>query len=322
MGRVLVTQRLPEGGTDPLLAAGHEVVGATGDDPWSASDLAAQAGDFDAIVCLLTDPIDAEVLRAGAAGALRVVANVAVGFNNIDVAAAADLGIAVCNTPGVLDETTADIAFLLILAASRLASAAEADLRAGRWNGWGINQYLGRDVHGSVLGIVGYGRIGVAVARRAEGFGMKVLHHSRRPTGSHGYVGTLDELMESSEVVSVHVPLNPETWHLVGRRQLEQLGPDGVLVNTSRGPVVDEAELARALHEGTIFAAGVDVYEDEPAVHPDLLTAPRAVLLPHIGSGSRATRTRMARLACEGVVEVLSGREPSNLVKVAATPTP
>jgi glyoxylate reductase len=322
VARVLVTQRLPEGGTDPLIETGHVVVGGTGDDPWSVSDLSAAAGDFDAIVCLLTDPVDAEVLRAGAAGRLKVVGNVAVGYNNIDVSKASELGIAVCNTPGVLDETTADIAFLLILAASRLASDAEADLREGRWHGWGINQYLGRDVHGSVLGIVGFGRIGMAVAKRAEGFGMKVLHHSRRTTELDGYIPSLDELMEMSDIVSLHVPLNPETRHLVRRTQLELLGPDGVLVNTSRGPVVDEAELARALHDGTIFAAGIDVYEEEPAVHPELLTAPRAVLLPHVGSGSRATRTRMARLACEGVSEVLAGGTPANLVKVVSPATP
>jgi glyoxylate reductase len=314
--KVLVTHRLPEGGTDPLIAAGHEITEGFGDAPCSAQELAELAGDFDAVVCLLTDPMNEEVLRAGAAGRLKAVGNVAVGYNNIDVAAAARLGIAVCNTPGVLDETTADLAFLLVLAASRLASEAERDLRGDRWHGWGINQYLGREVHGSVLGLVGYGRIGQAVARRASGFGMEVLHHSRNPTGSPGYVSDLDELMKVSEVVSLHVPLNEATHHLVGARQLELLGSDGVLVNTSRGPVVDEAALARALVDGTIFAAGLDVYEDEPTIHPALLEAPRTVLLPHIGSATRATRTRMARLACEGICDLLAGREPANLVRI------
>lgn len=321
MGRILVTHRLPEGGTDPLLAAGHDVTDGFGDGPCTASELSALVGGFDAMVCLLTDPVTEEVLRAGAAGRLKAIGNVAVGYNNIDVRTATELGIPVCNTPGVLDETTADLAFLLILAASRLASEAETDLRAGCWHGWGINQYLGREVHRAVLGLVGFGRIGQAVARRAEGFGMEVLCHSRRPpdlgrAASSRYMDDLDELMRISDIVSVHVPLTEDTRHLIGPRQLELLGPNGVLVNTSRGPVVDEEALAKALHEKTIFAAGIDVYEDEPRVHPDLLTAPRAVLLPHIGSATRETRTEMARLACEGVCEILAGREPPNLVRL------
>ncbi|MFZ0666117.1 MAG: D-glycerate dehydrogenase [Acidimicrobiales bacterium] len=321
MGRVLVTHRLPEGGTDPLVAAGHSIADGFGDAACSAQELSAVADDYDAIICLLTDPIDESVLKAGSKGRLKAVGNVAVGYNNIDVAAADWLGIAVCNTPGVLDQTTADLAFLLILAASRLASEAERDLRAGRWSGWGINQYLGREVHGSVLGLLGFGRIGQAVARRADGFGMEVLHHARRRPSADGtaaasrYVEDLDELMRISDIVSVHVPLTAETTHLIGAQQLELLGPNGVLVNTSRGPVVDEAALARSLHENQIFAAGIDVYEHEPEMHPELLTAPRTVLLPHIGSATRETRTRMARLACEGVCDILAGRQPENLVR-------
>jgi glyoxylate reductase len=318
VGRVLVTHRLPDGGTDPLDVAGHEITDGFGDAVCSSAQLAALAPDFDAIVCLLTDPIDEQVLRSGASGRLKAVGNVAVGYNNIDMAAAKSLGIGVCNTPGVLDETTADLAFLLVLAASRLAAEAGVDLRAGRWHGWGINQYLGRDVHGSLLGLVGFGRIAQAVSRRAAGFGMTVLHHSRRPTGLEGNISDLDELMELSDIVSLHVPLTHQTRHMIGAAQLALLGPQGVLVNTSRGPVVDEAALAAALHDGTIFAAGLDVYEEEPTIHPDLLTAPRAVLLPHIGSASRGTRTRMARLACEGVCQILAGREPDNLVRLPA----
>lgn len=316
MGRVLVTHRLPEGGTDPLVAAGHQIADGFGDATCSSAELAALAPEFDAIVCLLTDLVDEEVLRSGAAGQLKAVGNVAVGYNNIDVAAAHRLGISVCNTPGVLDETTADLAFLLVLAASRLVTEAADDLRAGGWQGWGINQYLGRDVHGSVLGLVGFGRIAQTMARRATGFDMKVLHHSRRPTGIEGNISDLDELMSVSDVVSLHVPLTDQTRHMIGTAQLDLLGPQGVLVNTSRGPVVDEAALAAALSNGTIFAAGIDVYENEPEIHPALLSAPNAVLLPHIGSASRETRTRMARLACEGVCEILAGREPDNLVRL------
>ena len=318
MARVLVTRRLPEGGTDPFVDEGHTIVGGEGDGPWEPAALAEAAAGADAMVCLLADRIDAAVLRAGAAGRLRVVANVAVGYDNVDVAAASELGIVVCNTPGVLDQSTADLAFLLVLAASRLASEAEADLRGGRWHGWGINQYLGHDVHSAVLGIVGYGRIGRAVAARGAGFGMEVLHHSRTESGEPGYVASLDELLARSDVVSLHVPLTDATRHLIGPRQLELLGPRGVLVNTARGPVVDEAALAEALHAGTIFAAGLDVFEREPEVHPRLLDAPRAVLFPHIGSATEATRTAMARLACRQASDVLAGRPPAHPVTTGA----
>jgi glyoxylate reductase len=312
--RVLVTRRLPDGGTDPLTAAGHTVVAASDDDvPLTPEQLCAAVADVDAVVCLLTDKIDEAVIAAGAPG-LKVVANVAVGYDNIDVRAATAAGVAVCNTPGVLDETTADLAFLLILSASRLAATAEADLRGGRWHGWGVNQYLGRDVHGATLGLVGYGRIGKAVARRAAGFGMQVLHNTRTDTGAPGWVGDLDRLLAESDVVSLHVPLGPETRHLIDARRLALMKPSAVLVNTARGPVVDEEALAAALENGTIFAAGIDVFEREPEVHPRLLAAPRTVLLPHIGSASQATRTRMAQMACDGAVAVLSGERPPNLV--------
>jgi glyoxylate reductase len=310
---VLVTRRLPDGGLDPLLAAGHEVVQRPGDDPYPPAELAAAATDADAVVCILTDRIDAEILRAGAPR-LRVVANVAVGYDNVDVATAADLGIAVCNTPGVLDETTADLAFLLILAAARRASDAEADLRAGRWTGFHIGDFLGVDVHGATLGIVGFGRIGQAVARRAAGFAMVVLHHTRHDTGIPGWVADLDDLLPRVDVVSLHVPLGDATRNLVDARRLALMRPGAVLVNTARGPVVDEEALAVALENGTIFGAGIDVYEREPEVHPRLLAAPHAVLLPHIGSATERTRRRMAQLACEGAVAVLAGERPPNLV--------
>jgi glyoxylate reductase len=314
VARVLVTRRLPDGGLDPLLSAGHDLVDRIDDRPLTPEELVAAAGSVDAIVCLLTDRIDRPVLEAGVSGTLRVVANVAVGYDNIDVAAAADLGIAVCNTPGVLDETTADLAWLLVLAASRLSTPAERDLRAGEWHGWGINQYLGEDVHGAVLGIVGYGRIGRAVERRARGFGMTVLHHTRHDTGTAGWTADLGDLLEASDVVSLHVPLTEGTRHLIGPAELARMKPTAVLVNTARGPVVDEEALASALESGALFAAGLDVYEREPEVHPRLLAAPRTVLLPHIGSATRATRTRMATMAAEAVCDVLAGGRPANLV--------
>jgi glyoxylate reductase len=311
--RVLVTRHLPAGGIEPLLTAGHEVIQHDDDDVFTPDELRTAVADVDALVCLLTDQVDAALLDAGGTR-LKVVANVAVGFNNIDVAAATERGIAVCNTPGVLDETTADLAFLLMLAAARLASDAERDLRTGVWDGWEVTEYLGLDVHGATLGIVGYGRIGKAVARRAAGFGMSVIHHTRTDTGLPGWTPDLDHLCATADFVSLHVPLTPETTHLVDARRLALMKPSAILVNTARGPVVDEAALADALHAGTIFAAGLDVFEQEPIIHERLLTAPRTVLLPHIGSASVATRTRMATLACEGVVAVLAGERPPNLV--------
>ena len=313
MARVLVTRRLPDGGTDPLVTAGHEIVARDDDTALTDDELRDAAGDVDAIVSLLTDQIDASVIERGAPR-LKVVANVAVGYDNIDVAAATRAGVAVCNTPGVLDETTADAAFLLILAASRLASDAESDLRGGRWHGWGINQYLGRDVHGAVLGLVGYGRIGRAVGRRAAAFAMQVLHHTRHDTGEAGWRPDLDAMLAECDVVSVHVPLTDATRRLFDRARIARMRAGSVLVNTARGPVVDEEALAAALEAEHLFAAGLDVFEREPEVHPRLLAAPRTVLLPHIGSASIATRTRMARLACEGVVAVLAGERPHNLV--------
>ena len=313
MARVLVTRRLPDGGVDPLLAAGHELVNRADDTPFTPEELRDAVRDVDAVVCLLTDRIDDDVLAAGA-GRLRVVANVAVGHDNIDVGAATARGIAVCNTPGVLDETTADLAFLLMLAASRVAHDAEADLREDRWHGWGINQYLGRDVHGTTLGLVGYGRIGRAVARRATGFGMSVLHHTRTSTGEPGHVPELHRLLAESDVVSLHVPLTDATRGLIGRAELAAMRPTAVLVNTARGPVVDEEALADALTDGTIFAAGIDVFEREPEVHPKLLVAPRAVLLPHIGSASIQSRDGMANAVADNVIAALEGREPPNRV--------
>ncbi len=320
MARVLVTRALPDGGLDPLVAAGHELVQRPGDEPLTTAELLDAVAGVDAVVCILTDRIDAAVLRAGAPR-LRVVANVAVGYDNVDVAVATELGVAVCNTPGVLDETTADLAFLLLLAAARRASDAEADLRQGRWTGFHIDDFLGVDVHGATLGIVGHGRIGQAVARRAAGFGMEVLHHSRHDTGITGWVADLDDLLPRVDFVSLHVPLREETRGLIDARRLALMKPSAVLVNTARGPVVDEEALAVALEHGTIFAAGIDVYEREPEVHPRLLAAPHAVLLPHIGSATEATRRRMAQLASEGAVAVLARRstpQPGHALIVSA----
>lgn len=314
MGRVLVTRPLTEGGTDPLLEAGHEIVLRDDGSSLSSDELARLAAEFDGIVCHLTDRVDATVLESGSRGKLRVVANAAVGYDNIDVASAHAMGITVCNTPGVLDDTTADLTFLLILAATRLATDAERDLREGRWTGWGFGTHLARDVHGATLGLVGYGRIARAVAQRAAGFDMKVIHTTRHDTNMTGFVPTLAELLERSDIVSLHVPLSESTCHLIGAPELARMKSTAVLINTARGPVVDEDALVDALESGSIYSAGLDVFDGEPKVNPRLLTAPRATLLPHIGSATIATRTRMARLACQGVCDVLAGRTPPNAV--------
>lgn len=314
MHRVLVTRQLTPGALDPLAAAGIEVVQRPDDAAWSHAELVSAVPDVDGLLCPLTDRVDRAVLEAGAGGRLRVVGNVAVGYDNVDVVAARALGVAVCNTPGVLDQTTADLAFLLILSATRLASEAERDLRAGRRTTWSFGDHLARDPHGAVLGLVGYGRIGRQVARRADGFAMEVLHHTRRPTGFPGYVDRLDDLLAVADIVSLHVPLTDDTRHLIGARELGLMKPTATLVNTARGAVVDEAALLDALEGDRLFAAGLDVFEGEPTPSPRLLAAPRVVLLPHVGSATIGTRTRMGRLAAQGVVDVLAGRVPPNLV--------
>jgi glyoxylate reductase len=319
VGRVLVTRRLPDGGLDPL--AGHELVGPNADDaPFTPNELRAHAAEVDGIVCVLTDRIDADLLKAGAAGRLRVAANVAVGYDNIDVAAARERGVVVCNTPGVLDDTTADLAFALILAASRLLHDAEADLRAIRWQGWGITQYLGQDVHHATLGIVGYGRIGRAVARRARGFSMRVLYWGprRRPESEEQEAGIaytpLDELLAQSDFVSLHSPLNAETRHQIGARELRLMKPTAILINTARGPIVDEAALVRALARGQIAGAGLDVFEHEPKMDPALWKMPNVVLTPHLGSAVAELRDVMANIVVDNILAMLDGRQPPNCV--------
>jgi glyoxylate reductase len=311
-GRVLVTHPLP-GGLEPL--AGHEVVQPSTAPP-TDDEIRELIRDVDALVCALTVPVNTVLLDE--APELRVVANVAVGVDNVDVPAATERGVLVCNTPGVLDETTADLTFALILAASRLLSDAERTLRAGEWEGWALDDFLGRDVHGATLGLVGYGRIGRAVARRARCFDMSVLHHTRSPTDEEGNVGDLDELLRRSDIISLHIPLTDETHRMIGARELGLMKQTAVLINTARGPVVDEEALAEALANGTIFAAGLDVHEDEPDVNPRLLETPRTVLLPHIGSASHATRARMARTAQEAAVTALTGTIPTVAVNPGA----
>ena len=272
-----------------------------------------------ALITLLTDQVDAELLDAAGPG-LRVVANCAVGYDNIDLAAARDRGVIVTNTPGVLDEATADCAFALLLATARRLVEADRFVRGGREWIWGPQSFVGLDVSGgATLGIVGLGRIGMAVARRAAAFGMRILATGSRATGeeARGYgvvAADLPRLLAESDVLSLHCPLTPDTRHLIGAAELAAMKPTAILINTARGPVVDEAALVTALETGVIAAAGLDVYEDEPRLHPGLRALENTVLLPHIGSATHATRDRMAVLAATNALAHVRGERAPNCV--------
>ena len=293
-----------------VLRESFEVVSGAG---VTSPEFAAVAPRIRAIVAMLTDRIDAALLAT--TPSLVVVANVAVGVDNIDLAACAAKNVVVTNTPDVLTETTADLAFGLLLGAARRIAEGDRVIRAGGWKGWTPDLMLGQRVFGMKLGLVGFGRIGKAVARRARGFGMHVGYTQRnrevepleRVLGAT-YVPSLDELCATSEAISIHCPLTPATRHLFDAKRLAQMRPGSVLVNVSRGAIVDEAALADALENGPLAAAGLDVFEDEPHVHPRLLARPNAVLTPHIGSADRPTREAMASTAAANVVAVLSGK--------------
>jgi lactate dehydrogenase-like 2-hydroxyacid dehydrogenase len=287
MARVLLSTPILDGAREAL--EGHELVhGQPGSD-----------GRAEALICAPTQPVDAGSLAR--MPELRVIAVAGAGSDAVDQVAAGSRGITVLTAGEALVETTADLAFALILAASRLMHAG-SKLRSGAWTSWSfIEEDFGRDVHGAVLGLVGFGAIGRAVARRAGGFRMKVRHHTRHRTGEPGWVEELDELLAASDIVSLHVPLHESTHHLIDRRRIGLLKRTAVLVNTARGAVLDEEALAGALHRGELFAAGLDVYEREPSVSPRLLAAPRTVLLPHVGSATQHTREAMLRTAAEKV---------------------
>jgi len=319
-GRVFITQPIPEPGPTLVRQAAGEVVVNPDDRVLSAAELRERVAGCDAVLCLLTDPVDASVLEA--ARGCRVFANMAVGYNNIDVAAATRLGVLVTNTPGVLTEATADLTWALILAASRRVVEGDAEMRSGRFPGWGPMYMLGGDVTGRTLGLVGPGRIAVAVAERARGFRMDVVYHGRHDSPALDALGAarvpLDDLLERSDFVSLHVPLTAETRHLIDARALARMKPTAYLINTARGPVVDEAALVEALRAGRIAGAGLDVYEDEPRMAAGLAGCPTAVLLPHLGSATHATRAAMSRIAAENLTAVLQGRRPENLVNPEA----
>ncbi len=315
--RVFVTRIIPDAGLS-LVQAACEVDLWPDELPPSREALLAHVAGVDGLLCLLTDRIDSAVLDAAGRG-LKVVSNHAVGFDNIDVPAATARGIPVGNTPGILTDATADFAFALLLAAARRVAEGERFVRAGRWVTWGPSLLLGPDVHGATLGLIGFGRIGQAMARRAAGFAMRVLYHDptlpQPPADLHATAVDLRTLLRESDFVSLHVPLTPGTRGLINRETLALMKPTAVLINTARGPVVDQAALYEVLRDRRIFAAALDVTDPEPIpLDSPLLTLDNCLIVPHIASASVATRDKMARMAAKNLLAGLRGERLPNCV--------
>jgi glyoxylate reductase len=313
--KVLVTGRLPEEVMD-LIKREHEVEAHQEDRPMEREALLRAVEDKDGLLCMITDTIDEELMQR--APRLKMVANFGVGFNNIDLDASAKKSIPVSNTPDVLTDATADTAFALILATARRVVEGDRKTRQGEFRFWAPFHFLGSEVSGKTLGIIGMGRIGRAVARRAAGFNMRVIYHDSRPVeaAEEKSLGvklvSMDTLISTADFISLHVPLTGETHHLMNRKTLEKMKPTAYLINTSRGPVVDEKALVEALRKGKIRGAGLDVYENEPELAPGLAELSNVVLLPHVGSATLETRTKMAFLAAENLLAGLRGETPPN----------
>jgi len=319
--RVLVTREVFDETLD-YLAQHCELEANQQDVPFSAAALAQRLADKEGLMCALTDRVDGVLLEA--ATRLKVVANIAVGYNNIDVPACTARSIMVTNTPGVLDDSTADLAWALMLATARRLTEVERYIRDGEWTGWRLKQWLGIDVHHATLGIVGMGRIGQAIAKRAAGFDMTVLYHNRKPVAKDieqrlnaRYVG-LKDLLAQADFVILQVPYSAQTHHLIGAPELQSMKPTAVLINSTRGGVVDDVALVEALKAGTIRGAGLDVFENEPKLNPGFLQLKNVVLAPHIGSSTEATRRAMAMTAAKNLVAALGGETPPNLVNPEA----
>ncbi len=320
--KILVTQKVPDPAYPLLEAIGDVEANMEEGVIWPHAELLRRSPGHDYIYSLLTDNIDARFLEACASSTprLKMVANMAVGFNNIDVDTATRLGIAVSNTPGVLSDTTADLAFALLMATARRIPEAERYLRAGKYKGWGPLLFCGADVHYATLGLIGAGRIGKIVAKRASGFEMKVIYYdvyrlSPEEEAAHNVTYMpMDEVLQQADFISVHTPYMPATHHLISEREFSLMKPGAFLINTARGPIVDEKALVRALQSKKIAGAGLDVFEYEPAVEPELLTMENVVLLPHIASASLKTRTLMATMASDNIVAHFHGQRPPNIV--------
>lgn len=315
--KVLVTREVFDE-TLAYLAEHCEVESNQADVPFDPERLAQRLKDKDGVACCLTDPIDAKLLAR--CPQLKVVANIAVGYNNIDLAACTARGVMVTNTPGVLDDSTADLAFALILATARRLTEVGSYIRAGEWTGWRLKQWLGVDVHHATLGIIGMGRIGQVIAKRALGFDMRVIYHNRTRLAfdiekrlKATWV-TRDDLLAQADFVVLQMPYSPQTHHLIGAAELSQMKSSAILINSTRGGVVDDAALIRALKSGTIRAAGLDVFEGEPKLDPGFLELKNVVLAPHVGSSTEATRRAMAMTAARNAVAALTGGVPPNLL--------
>lgn len=324
MARVFITRAIPGRALEMLAAAGHETEVWPGELPPPADALRDHLRGASAVLAMVTDRIDGDLLAARPE--LRVIANMAVGYDNVDPSEAADAGAWLTNTPGVLAETTADLAFALLLDAARHVSRSERETRAGGWKTWSPTAYLGPDVHGATLGIVGLGEIGTAMARRARGFSMRVLYHSRslKPAVEREFgvaPATFDELLAASDFVSIHAPLTAETRGMFDSRTFARMKPEAILVNTARGPIVDQDALVDALRAGRIGGAALDVTTPEPLPldHP-LFSFPNVTITPHIGSAGAVTRARMAEMAAQNIIAALEGRVPPNAVNRPANP--
>lgn len=312
--RIYITRLMPKAIIEKLSGQFHVRMWEEENIPVPRDILLKEVEEVDGLICLITEMIDKEVINK--ARKLKVISNVAVGYNNIDVQTAARKGIVVTNTPGVLTETTADLTFALLMAAARRIVDASDYLRSGEWGAWSLMQLTGQDIYGATLGIVGLGRIGEALVKRAKGFDMNVLYHNRtrkqekeQELGIH-YV-SLEDLLKQSDFICLLLPYSPEVHHLIGKKELSLMKENAILINTARGGIVDEHALYHALKDGVIWAAGLDVFQQEPVPvdHP-LLTLPNVVTLPHIGSASVKTRMQMAHLAADNMKNVLSGNKP------------
>jgi glyoxylate reductase len=320
--RIYITRPLPDAAMRILTGHVEYHMWDRESEPVRRETLLREVADVDGIICLITEKMDAEVIER--AHRCRVIAQVAVGYDNIDVAVATKRGIFVTNTPGVLTETTADMAWAILMAAARRVVEGDKFTRSGRWKTWELMGFTGQDVHGATLGIVGLGRIGAAIARRAKGFAMPILYHNRnRAAALDAEVGaqyaSLDDLLRQSDVVMISCALTKETRHLIGERELALMKPTAILVNIARGPIVDQRALYRALVDRKIWAAGLDVFEVEPVpMDEPLLKLDNVVVPPHLGSGSIATRTKMATMAAENCLAGVTGKLPANVVNPEA----
>ncbi len=307
--RIHVSRRIPARALTSLRATGWDIFVGPDEIP-NKKRFVWAAGGCNGLLSLLTETVDAEVMDA--CPDLKVISQCATGVNNVDLEEAKKRGIVVCHTPGVLAETCADFTWALMLGVARRLVEGDRMMREGNYPGWGPLMLMGTDLYGSTLGLVGMGEIAQAVARRANGFGMKVLYWSRSESSGGVRVDSLEELLGRSDVVSLHVPLTEETRHLIDAKRLGQMKTTAFLINTSRGPVVDERALSQALDSEVIAGAALDVFENEPQVYPGLLSSSKVLLTPHIASSSLATRERMAQLAVDNLVAVLRGEEPAH----------